>query len=103
MQQHSTSAQEIKTFEISSLIKRPVGPLDPSAPRLDDQGERSHAATADAAEKVISKLGHRRKLQWLPMRCNAVGHAWCTRDLDEQEVQDRRRRAGFVHVCGVRG
>jgi hypothetical protein len=42
---------------------------------LDDQGERGHAATADAAKKVISKLGHRRNLQLLPMRCNAVGDA----------------------------
>jgi hypothetical protein len=40
---------------------------------LNDQGERSHAATADAAKKVISRMGHRRNLQAMPMRCNAVG------------------------------
>jgi hypothetical protein len=56
MKQHPSSPQEIKPFGISPLIKRPVGTLDPPAPRLDDQGERSHAATADAAKKVISKL-----------------------------------------------
>jgi hypothetical protein len=40
---------------------------------LDDQGERGHAATPDAAKKVIFKLGHRRNLQALPMRCNEGG------------------------------
>jgi hypothetical protein len=38
---------------------------------LDDQSERGHATTADAAKKVISKLGHWRNLEGLPMRCNA--------------------------------
>jgi hypothetical protein len=75
MKQDSTRTQEIKPRRISPLIKRPVGALDASAPRLDDQGERSHAATADAAKKVISMSGHRRKLQLLPMRRNAVGDA----------------------------
>src|SRR6266852_4486381 len=32
-----------------------------------------HAATPDAAKKVIFNLGHRRNLQVLPMRCNEVG------------------------------
>jgi hypothetical protein len=32
--------------------------LNQSAPSLDDQSERSHATTADAAKKVIFNLGH---------------------------------------------
>jgi hypothetical protein len=39
--------------------------------RLDDQSERGHATTADAAKKVISKLGHWPNLEGLPMGCNA--------------------------------
>ena len=73
MQQHSTSTQKFKSYGISPLIKRPVGALDPPAPRLDNQGERGHAATADAAKKVI--LAHRRNLQLSSMRCNALGDA----------------------------
>src|SRR5262245_21340847 len=57
VEQHSSSTQEIKSFGISPLIKRPVGTLDSSAARLNDQGERTHAATADAAKKVISRFG----------------------------------------------
>jgi hypothetical protein len=38
---------------------------------LDDQSERGHATTADAAKKVIFQLGHRRNLEGLPMRRNA--------------------------------
>jgi hypothetical protein len=75
MKQHPSRTQKIKSLGISPLIKRPVGTLDPSAPRLNDQGERGHAATPDAAKKVVSKLGHRRNLQLLPVRCNAVGDA----------------------------
>jgi hypothetical protein len=41
---------------------------------LDDQSERGHAATADAAKKVISKVRHWRNLEGLLMRCNA-GHS----------------------------
>jgi hypothetical protein len=70
VKQNSASAQKIKPGRISPLVKRSVGAFDPSAPRLDDQGERSHAATTNAAKKVISGLGHRRKLQLLLMRRN---------------------------------
>jgi hypothetical protein len=38
---------------------------------LDDQSERGHATTANAAKKVIFQLGHWRNLEGLPMRCNA--------------------------------
>ena len=62
MKQHPTSTQKIKSFGIAPLVKRPVGTLDPTAPGLNDQSERGHAATADAAKKVIFKLGHRRNL-----------------------------------------
>ena len=73
MEQHATRTQEIKSFAVASLVERAVRTLDTSAPRLDDQCERSHAATADAAEKVISMLGHRRNLQALRMRDNSIG------------------------------
>jgi hypothetical protein len=73
MEQNAARAQKIEPFAVASLVKRAVGALDMSAPRLDDQGERSHAATADAAEKVISMLGHRRNLQTLAMRNNSTG------------------------------
>ena len=56
MEQHAACAQEIESFGIASLVERAVGALDPSAPGLDDQSERGHAATADAAKKVISRL-----------------------------------------------
>jgi hypothetical protein len=59
MEQNAARAQEIEPFAVASLVERAIGALDMSAPRLDDQGEGSHAATADAAEKVISMLGHR--------------------------------------------
>jgi hypothetical protein len=41
---------------------------------LDNQSERGHATTADAAKKVIFHLGHWRNLEGLPMGCN-VGWA----------------------------
>ena len=68
--------QKIKSFGIASLVKRSVGTLNQSAPGLNDQSEWGHATTADAAEKVISKLGHWkfghwRNLEGLLMRCNA--------------------------------
>src|SRR5215471_12009012 len=56
MKQHPACTQEIKSFGVASLIERAVRTLDPSAPRLDDQGEGGHATTADAAKKVISRL-----------------------------------------------
>jgi hypothetical protein len=56
MQQHAMRAQKIKSFAIAPLVKRAVRTLNQSAPGLDDQGERGHAATADAAKKVISKV-----------------------------------------------
>jgi hypothetical protein len=71
MEQHATCTQKIKSFGIAPLVKRPVRTLNPSAPGLDDQGERGHAATTDAAEKVISKVRHWRNLEGLLMRCNA--------------------------------
>src|ERR1700720_2116389 len=74
MKHHAMRAQKIKSFGIASLVKRPVGTLNPSAPGLDDQSERGHAATADAAKKVISKVRHWRNLEGLLMRCNA-GHS----------------------------
>jgi hypothetical protein len=71
MEQHTTCTQKIKSFGIAPLVERTVGTLNPSTPRLDDQSERGHATTANAAEKVISELGHWRNLEGLPMRCNA--------------------------------
>jgi hypothetical protein len=71
MEQHATCTQKIKSFGIASLVKRTVRTLNQSAPSLDDQSERGHATTADAAKKVISKLGHWRNLEGLLMRCNA--------------------------------
>ena len=73
MEQHATSAQEIKSFAVASLVERAIGTLDTSAPRLDDQREGSHAATADATEKVISMLGHRQYLQALAITDNSIG------------------------------
>ena len=55
MKQHPACTQKIKFFGIAPLVKRSVRTFYPSAPGLDDQGERGHAATADAAKKVISK------------------------------------------------
>jgi hypothetical protein len=72
MQPYAARAEEIKSFAVASLIESAVRTLDPSAPCLDDQGKRSHAATADAAEKVIFILGHRQNLQALPMRDNST-------------------------------
>ena len=71
MQQHPACAQEIKSFGVAPLVERAVRTLYPSAPGLDDQGERGHATTADAAKKVISKSGHRRNLEESLMRGNA--------------------------------
>jgi hypothetical protein len=71
MEQHTMCTQKIKSFGIAPLIERPVRTLNPSTPGLDDQSERGHAATANAAEKVISELGHSRNLVRLPMRCNS--------------------------------
>jgi hypothetical protein len=71
MEQHTTSTQKIKSLAIAPLVERPVRTLNQSTPGLDDQSERGHATTADAAKKVISELGHWRNLEGLPMRCNA--------------------------------
>jgi hypothetical protein len=62
MEQHTTRTQKIKSFAIAPLVERAVRTLNPTAPGLDDQSKGGHATTADAAEKVISKLGHRRNL-----------------------------------------
>jgi hypothetical protein len=70
MKQHTTRTQKIKSFGIAPLVERAVRTLNPSTPGFDDQSEGGHATTADAAEKVISKLGHRRNLHALPMKCN---------------------------------
>lgn len=61
MKQDAARAEKIKSFSVSSLIEGAIGTLDPSAPRLDDQREGRHAATANAAEKVVSKLVHWQK------------------------------------------
>jgi hypothetical protein len=71
MKQHAMRTQKIKSLGVASLVKRAIRTLNPSAPGLDDQGERGHAATTDAAEKVISKVRHWRNLEGLLMRCNA--------------------------------
>jgi hypothetical protein len=73
MEHYAPGAQEIKSFRVASLVKRAVRTLDTSAPRLDDQCEGSHAATADATEKVISMLAHRQTLQALPVNDNSIG------------------------------
>ena len=73
VQHDPAAAQEIESFGVASLVERAVGAFHPSAARLDDQGERSHAATADAAEKVVFGLGHRRYLQALPRRTTGSG------------------------------
>src|ERR1044072_4500850 len=62
IKRHASCAQKIKFFSIAPLIERAVGPLHASSPSLDNQRKWSHAATADAAEKVISRLRHRQKL-----------------------------------------
>jgi hypothetical protein len=73
MQQDALRAQEIKSFAVASLVERAVRTLDTSAPRPDDQSKGSHAATADATEKVISMLRHRRNLQALLTTDNSIG------------------------------
>ena len=75
MQRDAARTQEIKSFGVAPLVERAVRTLDPIAPGLDDQGEGGHATTADAAKKVISKPGHWRNLQALPIKCNAGGAA----------------------------
>jgi hypothetical protein len=59
MEQHTAGTQKIKSFAIARLVERPIRTLYPSAPSLDDQSQRGHATTADAAKKVIFQLGHR--------------------------------------------
>src|SRR5262245_26874432 len=71
MQKNTTCTQKIESFGIASLVERPVRTLNRSTHGLDDQSERSHATTADAAKKVVSESGHRRNLEGLSMRCNA--------------------------------
>ena len=56
-------AQEIEFGAVAALVERAVGAFDPAAARLDDQGQRRHAATADAAEEVIAILHHGRGVQ----------------------------------------
>jgi hypothetical protein len=58
MEQHTTCTQKIKSFGIAPLVERPVRTFNQSTPGLDDQSERGHATTANAAKKVISELGH---------------------------------------------
>src|SRR5215472_620248 len=62
MEQHAACTQKIESFGIASLVKRAVGALNPSSPRLNDQSERGHATAADAAKKIISESGHWRIL-----------------------------------------
>src|SRR4051812_11360523 len=73
MQQHAPRTQKVESFGIASLVQRAIGTLDPSAAGLDDQSERGHATTADAAKKVISWGGHRQNLQASATKCNAGG------------------------------
>src|SRR5579864_5996331 len=61
MKQDAARAEKIESFRISSLIEGAIRTLDPSALRLDDQREGRHAATANAAEKVVSELLHWQK------------------------------------------
>src|SRR5207344_640336 len=56
MKQHTTCTQKIKSLGIAPLVERPVRTLNPSTPGLDNQSERGHATTADAAKKVIFQL-----------------------------------------------
>ena len=68
MQQHAMGAQKIKSFAVATLVERAVGALDPVAPAFHDQSERGHSAPADAAKKVLSRLGHRQNVKvfvWL--------------------------------------
>jgi hypothetical protein len=81
MKSDAMRAQKIKSFGIASLVEGTVGTLHSTASGLDDQSERGHATTADAAEKIISWPGHRRNLQALPIDCNA-----------------RRGRAGWTDI-----
>jgi hypothetical protein len=71
MKLHATCTQKIKSLGIAALVERPVRTLNQSTLCLDDQGERGHATTANAAKKVISKLRHWPNLEGLPMGCNA--------------------------------
>ena len=71
MQEHAACTQEIESPAIAPLVKRPVGAFNQPTCGLNDESERSHATTADAAKKVIFSLGHWRNLEGLPLRCNA--------------------------------
>src|SRR5262245_17033868 len=73
MEEHATCTQKIESFGIAALVERAVRTLNPSTPGLYNQSEGGHATAADAAEKVVSKSGHRWNLQALPMMCNAGG------------------------------
>jgi hypothetical protein len=72
VKQYAARAEKLESFSVSSLIQGTIGTLDPSTPRLDDQCEGGHAATAYATEKVVSKMVHRQNLQVLPMRNNSI-------------------------------
>src|SRR4051812_28238373 len=73
MQQDAPRTQKVESFGIASLVQRAIRTFDPSAFGLDDQSERGHATTSDAAKKVISWGEHWRNLQAPPMKCNAGG------------------------------
>jgi hypothetical protein len=45
-----------------ALVERPVGPLHAHAHGLDDEGERQHAAAADAGKEVGSVAKHVRAI-----------------------------------------
>jgi hypothetical protein len=70
MEKHTIRTQKIKSFAVAPLVKRAVRTLNQSTPSLDDQSERGHSTTTDAAKKVISDLGHWQNLEGLSMRCN---------------------------------
>jgi hypothetical protein len=71
MKRDAVRAQKIESFGIASLVEGTIGTLHATASGLDDQRERGHATAADAAEKIISSLGHRSNLQALPIKRNA--------------------------------
>ena len=69
MEPHPARPEEVELFGIAPLIERAIRTLDPTASCLDDQCERGHAATAYAAEEVVSPPIHSRNLRALPTGC----------------------------------
>ena len=59
VQNDALGAQEVEAREVAALIQRSVGAFDHTTQRSDDEGERRHAAAADAAEEVRLAWNHR--------------------------------------------